>query len=59
MSENVALIQMSCGEDIKENYDKATERIREAASLGANIVCTQELFKTGKLVDWEAGKLRN
>ena len=43
---NVGLIQMSCGEDIKENYDKATECIREAASRGANIVCTQELFKS-------------
>ena len=43
---NVGLIQMSCGEDIRENYDKAVECIREAASRGANIVCTQELFKS-------------
>jgi N-carbamoylputrescine amidase len=43
---NVGLIQMSCGQDMKENYDKAVECIREAASRGANIVCTQELFKS-------------
>jgi len=43
---NVGLIQMSCGEDVKENNDKAVECIRQAASRGANIVCTQELFKS-------------
>ena len=43
---NVGLIQMSCGDDIKENYGKAVECIRQAASQGANIVCTQELFKS-------------
>jgi N-carbamoylputrescine amidase len=43
---NVGLIQMSCGEDIEENYDKAVACIREAASRGANVVCTQELFKS-------------
>jgi N-carbamoylputrescine amidase len=43
---NVGLIQMSCGDDIEENYDKTVEYIRQAAARGANIVCTQELFKS-------------
>lgn len=43
---DVGLIQMSCGDDIAENYEKAFERITEAASQGAKIVCTPELFKT-------------
>ncbi len=43
---NLGLIQMSCGEDIKENYNKALEYIKTAAGQGAQIVCTQELFKS-------------
>jgi N-carbamoylputrescine amidase len=41
---NVGLIQMSCGHDLRENFDKAVHRIKEAAGQGAQIVCTQELF---------------
>ncbi|QQS49286.1 MAG: carbon-nitrogen hydrolase [Acidobacteriota bacterium] len=43
---NVALVQMSCGEDPKENLDKVIDRIEEAARLGAGIVSTQELFRS-------------
>jgi N-carbamoylputrescine amidase len=42
----LALIQMTCGENLGENYDKAVDFIKKAASQGANIVCTQELFKS-------------
>jgi N-carbamoylputrescine amidase len=42
----LALIQMTCGDDLAENYGKATDYMREAAAQGANIVCTQELFKS-------------
>jgi N-carbamoylputrescine amidase len=42
----LALIQMACGDDLGENYDKVVNYIKEAASQGANIVCTQELFKS-------------
>jgi N-carbamoylputrescine amidase len=42
----LALIQMRCGENLGENYDKAVGFIRKAASQGANIICTQELFKS-------------
>jgi N-carbamoylputrescine amidase len=43
---NIGLIQMSCGDDVEANYGKAVDRVREAASRGANIVCLQELFKS-------------
>jgi N-carbamoylputrescine amidase len=42
----LALIQMTCGDDVAENYDKAIDHIRQAAAQGAQIVCTQELFKS-------------
>ena len=41
----VALIQMKSS-DVDENIKKTVEFIKEASSKGANIVCTQELFKT-------------
>ena len=43
---NVGLIQMTCSEDMGANFDKAIGFIREAAGRGAQIVCTQELFKS-------------
>ena len=43
---DVALIQMSCGEDQAKNFDKAVARMTEAANNGAKIVCTHELFKS-------------
>lgn len=43
---NLGLIQMSCSEDIEENFDKTVGFIKEAAQQGAQIICTQELFKS-------------
>ncbi len=43
---NVGLVQMSCGHDVQANFDKAVRYIKEAAAQGAQIVCTQELFKS-------------
>jgi N-carbamoylputrescine amidase len=43
---NLGLIQMSCSEDLQKNFDKAVNFIEQAAQQGANIVCTQELFKS-------------
>jgi N-carbamoylputrescine amidase len=43
---NLGLIQMTCSEDPEENFAKAMDRIRQAANQGAQIICTQELFKT-------------
>lgn len=54
---NLGLIQMTCSEDIEDNFDKAFGFIREAASRGAHIVCTQELFKSRyfcQTEDWQA-----
>ncbi|TLU82603.1 MAG: carbon-nitrogen hydrolase [Chlorobium sp.] len=42
----IALIQTSCQSDPAENLAKACVKIREAASLGARIICLQELFTT-------------
>ncbi len=44
MTVNVALIQMSCGTDVRQNVDKAAAMVQQAAADGANIVCLQELF---------------
>ena len=40
----LALVQMTCTSNQKENTNKAIDRVRQAASQGANIVCLQELF---------------
>ncbi len=52
----IALIQHSCSEDIKENEEKALNMIETAAKNEANIICTQELFKTRyfcQVEDWD------
>jgi N-carbamoylputrescine amidase len=43
---NVALIQMRCSKNSRENLDKALAHIEEAARQGAHIVSTQELFRS-------------
>ena len=43
---NVALIQMSCSADPQENLEKVLARIEEAARQGAQIISTQELFRS-------------
>ncbi|HSY81222.1 MAG TPA: carbon-nitrogen hydrolase [Gemmatimonadaceae bacterium] len=40
----VGLIQAAVGDDIATNVRDAQEKIREAASRGAQIICLQELF---------------
>ena len=42
----VGLVQMSAGEDIKRNLDKAVAGIESAAKKGAGVVCLQELFRS-------------
>ncbi len=42
----LGLIQMSCSESVDENVAKAEQKIRAAAESGAQIVCTQELYKS-------------
>lgn len=42
----LGLIQMTCTSDIQSNLDKAFTHIEQAADQGAQIICTQELFKS-------------
>src|ERR1700722_4513861 len=42
----VALVQMRMGPDPEVNFAAAVGHIREAAGLGADIVCLPELFRT-------------
>jgi len=56
-SVNVGLIQMSCGVDSTKNFKKAAGYIKQAAEQGANIVCTQELFKSRYFCQSEDSKM--
>ncbi len=42
----IGLVQSSCSLDPNENLAKTEWRIREAAGLGAQVVCLQELFRS-------------
>ena len=42
----VGLVQMRMGADPEANFAAAVRHIREAARLGAQIVCLPELFQT-------------
>jgi N-carbamoylputrescine amidase len=42
----IAAVQMSMGADPEANFAMALQRVREAARMGANIVCLPELFRT-------------
>jgi Predicted amidohydrolase len=57
---NVGLIQMKCSDDLEENFEKTLEKIKDLAKSGANIICTQELFKSKyfcQVEDWSYFKL--
>jgi len=41
----LGLVQMRCTKDAAENLSRASDKIREAARRGAQIVCTHELFR--------------
>ncbi len=43
---NLGLIQMTCTADVTANFEKTISLIRAAAEKGAQIICTQELFKS-------------
>jgi N-carbamoylputrescine amidase len=43
---NVGLVQMRMGADPEANFASAVAHIREAARLGASIICLPELFRT-------------
>lgn len=50
---NIGLIQMSCSADRQANINKATQKIRDAATGGAHIICLQELFTSLYFCDVE------
>ncbi|MGN6368539.1 MAG: carbon-nitrogen hydrolase [Phycisphaerae bacterium] len=43
---HVGIIQMTCSADPQANLEKVVSRIKEAAKQGANVICTQELFRS-------------
>jgi len=50
----VGIIQMSCEASKAANNQKATEKIKEAAEKGAQIICLQELFSSLYFCDVES-----
>ena len=50
----IGLVQMACEAQPQANMKKATERIAQAASQGAQIVCLQELFLSKYFCDIES-----
>ncbi len=42
----LGIIQMSCSPDPHANTEKIIAKIREAAARGAQVICTQELFRS-------------
>jgi N-carbamoylputrescine amidase len=50
---NIGLVQMSCTGKPADNIRKAEMKIKEAAALGAQIVCLQELFTSLYFCDVE------
>ena len=55
----IGLVQMACSTDPEQNLDNAVVRIREAAALGAQIVCLQELFRSQYFCRKEDAELFN
>ena len=53
MKVKVGIAQMSCVADKKENISRYTEKVRELAASGAQIVCLQELFASLYFCDEE------
>ena len=41
----LAVVQMSCTDELEANVEKAIQKVREAAANGANIILLQELFE--------------
>jgi agmatine deiminase len=49
----IALIQTSVSEDLDLNLKRTMEKVKEAASKGAQIVCLQELFRMRYFPQWD------
>ena len=53
MKVKVGIAQMSCVEDKSTNIERYTEKVRELAAEGAQIICLQELFASLYFCDEE------
>ncbi len=49
----IALIQTTVSEDLDLNLKRTMEKVKDAASKGAQIVCLQELFRTRYFPQWD------
>jgi agmatine deiminase len=49
----IGLVQTSVSEDLDLNLKRTMEKVKEAASKGAQIVCLQELFRTRYFPQWD------
>lgn len=56
---SIGLIQTSCSPNPDENLKKTTALIKEAAKKGAQIICTQELFRSQYFCQEEDHKFFN
>ena len=52
-SVTIGLIQTSVAEDRDYNLKNTIERVKEAAGMGAKIVCLQELYRTRYFPQWD------
>jgi N-carbamoylputrescine amidase len=43
---SIGLLQTACVQDTAANLDRTCEKIREAARQGAQVICTEELFRS-------------
>src|SRR4029078_5790630 len=43
---SIGIIQTACSADVQANMEATVAKIREAAKLGAQVICTQELFRS-------------
>lgn len=53
----LGLVQMNCSTDPAENLEKALVKIQEAARMGAQVVCLQELFRSQYFCRVESAEL--
>src|SRR5690606_19897054 len=42
----VGITQMACGDDVRDNLNRQFKLLEQAAKNGAQILCTQELFRS-------------
>ena len=52
----LGLVQMSAGDNKQKNVERTLDRVREAKSRGAGIVCLEELFASRYFCQAEDGE---